>query len=518
MAGLTRLPVEIHTLILSYLGTLDRKNLRLVSTHLKDKTPLQITRVFLSANSRNVEAFRAIADHEPLRKGVTEIIWDDAVLPNRTYWMSRYPREFEPPFLITLFIYFFPSLQSIYLLFREMEERVWPPLWFEEECSRNLMDSASRKDADPDTAEWERILEAHQPLPASYAYYRKLVKQQEEVLATGADIDALTYGLARFPALRRLTIAPAAHGLLHEPLYETPMIRAFPDGFNYPIPRGWLTQRDQGASPAGHMPWEVKIVRRNWRGLSAVLRALAEQEHHVTELVIDVHGLCTGIPLSIFDDPACQEYQDLVALLRRPGFRRIDVALLAAHELLYQKTPFSDGRLRRVLCQGKDLEYVRLTTDLTPNLDCKGMRYRDSIPGYKVHLQRDLFPVEAWSKLQHFGLAGFYVQQEDLLSLLAALPPSLRSVELSSLRFIDGGSYRSLLCDVRDLLPWRGRPAGERPRVAIAVGNGSEQRTVVDRVVCVEDEVYDFLYEDGPNPFGGEGDAAPGQLNRLAAH
>jgi hypothetical protein len=65
--------------------------------------------------------------------------------------------------------------------------------------------------------------------------------QQESVLLTHADIDALKYGITRFPALKRITITPATHGFLYTPLYETPMIRAFPYGFNYPIPRAWPT-------------------------------------------------------------------------------------------------------------------------------------------------------------------------------------------------------------------------------------------------------------------------------------
>lgn len=42
----------------------------------------------------------------------------------------------------------------------------------------------------------------------------------------GTNVDALVYGLKRFPALRRMTITPAAHGWIFAPLYETPMIRA----------------------------------------------------------------------------------------------------------------------------------------------------------------------------------------------------------------------------------------------------------------------------------------------------
>ncbi|TGO88532.1 hypothetical protein BPOR_0157g00140 [Botrytis porri] len=58
-------------------------------------------------------------------------------------------------------------------------------------------------------------------------------------IISGADVNALTYVLERFQSLRRITITPAAHASLDQPLYETPMIKCFPKGFSYPIPRGW---------------------------------------------------------------------------------------------------------------------------------------------------------------------------------------------------------------------------------------------------------------------------------------
>lgn len=77
---LTLLPVELHARIISSLNGRDTKSLRLTSRTLCERTPLCIKRVFLSANERNVEVFRAIADQETLCKGVTEIVWDDALL------------------------------------------------------------------------------------------------------------------------------------------------------------------------------------------------------------------------------------------------------------------------------------------------------------------------------------------------------------------------------------------------------------------------------------------------------
>ncbi|KFY28763.1 hypothetical protein V493_02772 [Pseudogymnoascus sp. VKM F-4281 (FW-2241)] len=77
------------------------------------------------------------------------------------------------------------------------------------------------------------------PMEEAWAYYQKLLGQQRDVLNSKAHINALEKHIGSFPALQRITITAATHGRLYNPLYETPMIRAFPWGFNLYIPRGW---------------------------------------------------------------------------------------------------------------------------------------------------------------------------------------------------------------------------------------------------------------------------------------
>lgn len=77
---LLKLPPEISSTIPSHLSNRDIKSLRLTCKALCALSPLRLDRVFLSANPRNIEVFRAIADHSVLREGVVEIIWDDARL------------------------------------------------------------------------------------------------------------------------------------------------------------------------------------------------------------------------------------------------------------------------------------------------------------------------------------------------------------------------------------------------------------------------------------------------------
>lgn len=66
---------------------------------------------------------------------------------------------------------------------------------------------------------------------------------------------------------------------------------------------------------------------------------------------------------------------------------------------------------------------------------------------------RTIFPINKWHKLRHFELSNFPVRQDDLLFLLAVMPPILRSVELSFLVFLgDGRNYQDMLTKMRDIL------------------------------------------------------------------
>lgn len=123
---------------------------------------------------------------------------------------------------------------------------------------------------------------------------------------------------------------------------------------------------------------------------------------------------------------------------------------------------------------------------------------------------RTIFPIGKWQQLRHFGLSGFVIRQSDLISLLAAMPASLQSVELSFLFFYGDGNYRNLLCAIRDELDWRERPISRKPKVII--GGGMLDHEAIGRAIWVEDEVSEFLYSGGLNPFGPEGDNRPNQI------
>ncbi|CAM1502670.1 Fc.00g074460.m01.CDS01 [Cosmosporella sp. VM-42] len=446
---LVKLPPEILAATLSYLLNRDIKNLRLACKKFFSRARLRINRVFLSPNPRNIEVFRAIADHETWRKGIVEIIWDDA-------WLGK-PWKMDDGY------------GGIY----DDLERVTPPPddipelddWWWHDCRQSLSDTAGRR---------------------AYVEHPESIAIQKQIDTRIRSIEALKYGLKRFPLLDRVIVTAAAHGWLFSPLYETPMIRAFPKGFLYPIPRGWPLEemayrdyaRGDSTQPEAH-PWTEDDTAANeeyknqWRGFRVVTRVLAgqSQDHNVKELVCDTHGIQTGLNCRIFDDP-CSEYNDIVTILRKPGFRRIDLALIVDMVQHIGWRSFN----------------VSIQTDF-PGID-------ESLDNF-IPL-RTMFPVDRWPRLQHFRLSQFPVKQDDMLALLAALPPTLRSLELSRLEFLpQSGNHRDLLTDMRDTLGWRDRPIAQRPNVAIALSNQSSGNACV----WIDKEVNGFLYDHGENPF-----------------
>ncbi|KAF7536708.1 hypothetical protein G7054_g4295 [Neopestalotiopsis clavispora] len=502
---LDRLPVELLAAVLSFLPGRDIKNLRLTGKSVCSRTPLHLHRVFLSANPRNIEVLRAVAEHDVLRHGVSEIILDDALLgyidcineivPDGALRVYKNSSDLEDDEDAT------DDSEGTHS-FEGGEEGV--PYAFDRACRQNIQQALERQDMDvprPNHVLIARQIKQQLPRRDSWRYFRQLLQQQDDVIKTEADAKALRYGLERFTSLRRVTITPVAHGVLYEPLYETPMIRAFPCGFNYPIPCSWALYKR--GRPYSLQSWdkdnEEQSDKGRWRGFSVASGELSTFGQRVKELVIDVAHLTTGLNYQFFVHP-CQEYDNLLNVLRQPGFSRIDLSILADGQQFEGWPVLFNGRLKSALDAAADLQHVSLGV-LDP-LQLYRILYTSTSPSSDFTPLRDIFPIDRWPKLRHFGLSNLLVQQDDLLSLLAALPLTLRSVDLSFLNFMEGGDYRGLLDGMRQNLAWHERPVRERPRVFVNIRHGEQ----AIRYFCLDKEVDDFFYGTGENPFMLEGD------------
>ncbi|OGE55178.1 hypothetical protein PENARI_c005G02244 [Penicillium arizonense] len=524
------LPLELWREITSHLPNRDIKSMRLTSKQFSNAVELRLQRVFLSANPLNIEVFLAVADHEKFRHRVTEIVWDDARLPRgpRTRsglpgWENEMVSDEETS-----------DNETEICRFRGNCELDWPreysdddddeddeddegggnpanqlrrsikfkgkdcPVWFKAACAASVEDTFWRQagdngidDEDPDYKTIRKLGSIGPPLSECWEFYRTLIRQQDDVLARKFDEEAFIHGIKQFPALKKVTVTPAAHGILFTPLYQTPMIRSFPQGFNYPIPRGWPLPSHEQPEEVYSLPWKRlnEVQKEKFHGFRIVARVLAQQKNDVVELSLDSRLLRTGINCTILDDP-CEEHDHLVTLLKKPGFRHLDLAISLAGT--WQSFPHD--RLYEALSEAGDLEEISLaTTGIDAENEHKNLHSITPVP------LKSIFPIENWPKLRHFKLSRFIVSQSDVISFLSELPKTVRSVNLSFLKFVDNGNHwHSLLTEMREQIREKRLWSDRRRNVTIGC---DQDISLPGRAKWIGKEVDEFLYENGENPF-----------------
>ncbi|PTD07818.1 hypothetical protein FCULG_00005333 [Fusarium culmorum] len=555
-------------MIFSYLDRGDMISLRATCSTLERVVPCNIDRVFISANSLNIQVFRAIADSELHRHKITEIIWDDARLPEVPEYEEVTSSDDDDD----------DDdnggnggnddnnnddddddnndddNNNDYEYYEEEEDHYGKydyvyDCWDDDDDNESLCSSMpewfTRRCLDGGPGGQQQVPYSNSIINRSWPYYEALLIDQRKNMQLNADIEAFKYGLQRFTHLKRVTITPCTHGRQSQPLFRTPMIMAFPFDFVYPSPRPWpytgfdVTHVDAPWAPnnghsveyayrhcqcrflsftAFHMKYKDKRCqcqlgemsasvhdeyRSYWRGFSLVTRALAEceQDHHVTELTIGGRGIWTGVNCHVFDQK-CQEYDDLVSLLQRPGFRRLDLDL---NTFMIQRDDdgwksYRSGLLGKALAQAKDLRHISLrTTTDTSDGTCLYIDPKDEFK--KTFPLEMILPFDQWPNLQHFGISNMLVTNSNLVALLVALPKSLRSVELSNLGFAGIGGWWELLNEMRTKLDWRMRPVRERPEVHMTVADLYFDDLEIGYYVHIDDTVASFMYGFGGNPF-----------------
>ncbi|RAK91401.1 hypothetical protein BO79DRAFT_279569 [Aspergillus costaricaensis CBS 115574] len=483
----TSLPMKLLATIVSYLPNRDIKSLRLTSHLLHQIAHLRMERVFLSADQRNLDVFRAVADHEVFRQHIQEIIWDDTrlLLPPR-FSVLDYGRNS-----------------------REQGSCAGAELWYINACRENIVDlrryqadytglagSIERAEQDVASTVW---------LKESLAFYKKLSREQEENIRTNADVEAFEYGLKQFPALKRVTVTPVTHTRIFHPLYQTPMVRTFPPGFNYPIPCGWPTHKENHPALT---PWtnSSEHGKDRWRGVRAALHVLArDREHHnVSELVFGVNQLNTGINGTILEQP-CEELLNLLLILKQPGFKRLDLAIICPNQYERGWPIFCNGNLRDVLRVAVDLEHFSFKANVS------ALQENSSSDIYFSNIRLDtVFPVAKWQRLHHFGLSGLSVHTTDMVRLLDRLPLTIRSAELSFLSFSEPyiDNWSILIEGIRNRTRWRYRSISKRPKLVVGVDVVWNRQPGLG--IWIEREVHEFLYGNGLNPFDEYGIVRPG--------
>lgn len=515
------LPPELLSNVCSHLDNTDIKTLRLTCALASDAVPLRLERVFLSPNPLNISVFRAVADHPVLRLAVREIVYDDARLPD-PYSRADRLNDCHPNDNIDDLE---PDAEDLWvgeglrLAAREGAARAW----FSDRRERNLKDLDNElwrlqvvgEEVPIDVVdEINKKRAAQPPFEPTFQRYLELLREQAGVIDTDADAQALAYGLDRFPRLERVTVTPAAHGFLHMPIYPTPMIRSLSYGSNYVLPRGWPTSRaelrrmTQPWVPGGdYSQEEAEAQRAKWRGVTLVLKLLADRIRGqpaaggagpVPELVFDVGRFRTGLNPFMLAQP-CAEHDDLALLLRQPGFRRLALSVNTTGLKHRGWGPLSGGSLRALLAGAAGLEDLALTGsgDATEVSHLAHVVCAAPLPA--------MLPLDRWTRLRRLRVAMLTIATPDWITLLAALPRTIRRVEMGGLMFLSVRPPR--VCDAQDYvlrqmkarLDWKNWPPDARPVVVV---DSDERIRVKENGVFVDVPLFSMLYRDlPPDPY-----------------
>ncbi|KAH7128962.1 hypothetical protein EDB81DRAFT_696957 [Dactylonectria macrodidyma] len=485
--GILQLPSETIAAICSHLPNSDIKTLRLSCVSLSATARLRFDRVFLSAQPREIEIFHNVARSDKYHSQVREIVYDDALFAaqgSRFFGSSRYVIRVDEPDDDTGGSATQASrLSNHYVLHLEPDDdddarKV--PRWFAFICEQNRRILATECD--------DRV-EDLMTTDKSWEEYKDLLRKQRQVLKSNQLAEALVTGLKSFPMLRKITITPACHGRLFEPLYRTPTIRAMPYGLNYPVPSGWL--------PATCEPWfqvpRWSEIETEWMGFRLVMRLLANTRlaHNIEEIRVESHKLITGLNSNMFAKPN-PALTDFTTAIAAPTFRRLHLDIICNSRHGYKWPGYNNDLLSQALADasgGRGLEHLSL-----------GMHghVRDSSldPEYNPSLTQ-IIPLASLARLKEFRLSGFFVTSSDLIRHLAMLPETTELVEISLLDIVDM-DYEELLVRIRHTLNWTSRD--RKPRVSV----GFPDMTYTPNAECsIDDTVNSFLYSGGPNPFSG---------------
>ncbi|CEO60552.1 hypothetical protein PMG11_05175 [Penicillium brasilianum] len=178
--------------------------------------------------------------------------------------------------------------------------------------------------------------------------------------------------------------------------------------------------------------------------------------------------------------------------MKRPGFHHLNLPLFVGVNGTHDWAQKCNGFLYRALREAKDLEYISLSTTI------KACLLDPPI------LLKNVFPVEHWPALRHFGLWRLNASKSDIVDLLKLLPRTLRSLDLGLHNFqIGGDCWNDLLEAIR--IELRRSDETIKPSVRIVMPG----YVMIGRGVWLEDEVNEFLYGSGENPMQGQNSQMP---------
>jgi hypothetical protein len=487
------LNVDVLLLIFDCLIQRDIKALRLVCKAFESHAKLRFLRLFLSPSRTNIEVFHNVVSHHVFRLQVQEIVWDDARF--KDYETRGFSDE-----------KFFKDA-------RVMTEQI----------ENNGTGSMACPAIDIRRKElWGDASHTKMSLEDCFKIYCELYEEQQRIIASGEDVEALRRGLQYLPNLKRVTLTSEAwrlHPLF--PVYETPFWRSLPPGFVMAPPWPWVGETNPGMVDSIDenlvtRPWTEP--HEEWRGYSIVVSELLGNaaRHQVSEFVVDVHRERTGISQRLFTSQNT-DYLNTAQLFNMIKLTRLDLALnlkdircadgddddiFTNVDSAFWTKPLLKQALSKLNCLKHF--HLQLTTFIYTEWMTEPLFFT-AIPWLSL---RDILPYpyeEAWPSLEHFGLGNVCTTENGLHEVLSTLP-NLQVIDLDSLilkvenKACELISTASFLERIKRSLvePESGIWNARRPRWAVHMICAYPDFV---RLTIDNDQIHHFLYENGTNPF-----------------
>jgi hypothetical protein len=479
MADISNLPVDILSLFFDCLTQRDLKNVRLVNRALHSLVNLRITRVFLSPNRTNIDAFRGIAASETFRSHVCEIIWDDAKLE---FYGRQKLSKFDAIRL----------REELRLGGGDFipQGKMFPH--FVHEIGEQAEDLGEEEASARKEELWGANTE-EMSLEESFDLYNRLYDEQQAIIESGEDAETLTLGLTSFSNLERVTISSETWRIKPLfPRFPTPFFRSLPPGFQMPLPWPWLGRDSDDPSEDAleklSLPWDD--AQEEWRGYQIAISALlsTSPHHSVTELVIDTNFELTGLSHELFaSDKQNTGYTTTVQLFRAVALTRLELSLNITTAEETNFSCFHNGLLKSALSHLSSLKHLALgasfDTTADDNLWDLEEAWVDVDEILPIHMLKP--------KLESLKLYNFFLHGESLFSALTNLT-SLSTIHLDCVDLSEHLTWRELWFRVKDNFVGTWEPG--QPAVIF------RREASFDRLDSSA-ELAAFLYGEGECPF-----------------
>ncbi|ORY16961.1 hypothetical protein BCR34DRAFT_611250 [Clohesyomyces aquaticus] len=310
----------------------------------------------------------------------------------------------------------------------------------------------------------------------NYSLYQQLYRQEQDIVMWEADITTLRLALFPFPNLRRITLTCKAWKPWRlESLYYSPFYRSLPAGFLKPlteIPR----------LPSSVTPSEEAKLASLSRRYGCIVSTLSESPHasKITDFVIDVQGQCNvGIRYLLFK--AEREFDQTLQMMEYLPVRRLELAINNTFKPRRRRSP---GTLRSLLTKMKNLEYL-------------GIAFKLERPSFgRISLQ-DIFPLIVGVK--EFHLSGIRTDRSNMMQLLSKDLPDVETIFLGDFYRISLPFIHGLLHEIREDLVEAEEGKWRTTKPGLVIRERLSEETSTYNVV--DEDVYNFLYNDGPCPW-----------------